>query len=97
MLFLRLLDPLPNFEHLEIDGIPLLNIDRRVLRQRLIVVPQECALLPGQSSIKLNLDPLESATDQECLSVLEAVQLADFVENSGGLHVEISPDNLSAG
>ncbi|KFY76365.1 hypothetical protein V499_03976 [Pseudogymnoascus sp. VKM F-103] len=97
LLLLRLLDPLPGSENIEVDGIPIHQVHRSTLRQRFITVPQDSIFLPGVSSIKFNLDTLSSATDEECISVLETVQLSSFVRACGGLHAPMSADSLSAG
>ena len=97
LLLLRLLDPLPSCQDIDIDGVPLNRVNRTTLRQRVIVIPQDSVFLPGSSSAKLNLDPLGIATDEECLAVLKTVRLSDFVENLGGLSLAMSADNLSAG
>lgn len=98
LLLLRLLDPLPSCSrNLAIDGIPLHGIDRATLRKRIIAIPQDAVFLPDGSTVKSNIDPLESATPQECRSVLEAVRLAAFVDDRGGLHAGMSADDLSAG
>lgn len=73
------------------------TLDRSILRKRLIAVPQDCVFLPEGSSIKANIDPFDVVTDEECLSVLDAVQLSGFVTERGGLHSGMSGDHLSAG
>lgn len=97
LLLLRLLNPLPLCQHIQVDGIPLHRVNRSTLRQRFITIPQDSVFLPGSSSIKVNLDPLETATDEECLAVLNRVGLSDFVKDSGGLHASMNADSLSAG
>lgn len=97
LLLLRLLNPLPSSQDFTIDGLPLSQVNRTTLRQRIIVVPQEAVFLPGLSSVKLNLDPLGLATDDECLAVLKAVGLSGFVGSLGGISAAMSADNLSAG
>ncbi|CAM1502428.1 Fc.00g044120.m01.CDS01 [Cosmosporella sp. VM-42] len=98
LLLLRLLDPLPSCSsNMEIDGIPFWRIDRATLRKRIIAIPQDAVFLPDGSSVKSNIDPLESATPEECLSVLEAVQLSAFLVDRGGLNAGMSADDLSAG
>ncbi len=97
LLLLRLLDPLPDSRNIVIDDIPIHHVDRSTLRQRIITIPQDSVFLPGKCSIKLNLDPLSSATDHECISVLETVQLSKFVRECGGLHAQMSIESLSEG
>ena len=67
------------------------------MRQRIIAVPQDTVFLPDGTSIKTNLDPLELASDEECLDVLRSVELIGFVEDRGGLDGGLTADALSAG
>ena len=98
LLLLRLLDPLPHCaRNMEIDGIPFCRIDRATLRKRIIAIPQDAVFLPDGSTVKANIDPLESATPEECLSVLSTVRLMGFVEDRGGLDAGMNADDLSAG
>ncbi|CCF42960.1 ABC transporter [Colletotrichum higginsianum] len=98
LLLLRLLDPISICsQNMELDGVPFHRIDRSTLRRRIIAVPQDAVFLPDGSTIKSNLDPFESASDADCLSVLRTVQLTGFVEERGGLHEGMSADSLSAG
>lgn len=97
LLFLRLLDPLSSYQDVEIDGIRLHQVNRSILRQRLICVPQGLVLLPGKRTIKENLDPLGLATHEECLAVMETVRLSDFVRKHGGLDMQLSTNDLSTG
>jgi len=80
-----------------IDGVAFHRIDRATLRKRIIAVPQDAVFLPDGSSVKLNLDPFSAATDEECLAVLETVQLSAFLAERGGIHESMTADSLSAG
>ena len=98
LLLLRLLDPLACCaENIELDGAAYNRIDRTTLRKRIIAIPQDAVFLPDGSSVQSNIDPLEEATEEECLSVLELVLLRGFVDDRGGLKGGMSPDDLSAG
>ncbi|KAM5346374.1 hypothetical protein ACJ41O_009379 [Fusarium nematophilum] len=98
LLLLRLLDPLPwCSQNMEIDGIASHRIDRVTLRRRIIAIPQDAVFLPDGSPVKANIDPLDAATDEECLAVLDAVRLSGFVDDRGGLGAGMSADDLSAG
>ncbi|KAI5464884.1 P-loop containing nucleoside triphosphate hydrolase protein [Mariannaea sp. PMI_226] len=98
LLLLRLLDPLPFCKkNMEIDGVPFHRIDRATLRQRIIAIPQDAVFLPDGSVVKANIDPLGVATSEECLDVLAAVGLANFVADRGGLDASMSAGDLSAG
>ncbi|KAF4994703.1 hypothetical protein FGRMN_5618 [Fusarium graminum] len=97
-LLLKLLDPLPeNGAEVTIDGTPLHRIDRQTLRQRILAVPQEAVFLPDGTSFKLNLDPLNVSTHEECKSVLTKVGMWQFVQEVGGLDAGMNPETLSAG
>ncbi|KUI69854.1 Multidrug resistance-associated protein 1 [Cytospora mali] len=98
LLLLRLLDPIHStVENIDIDGVPLYRIDRAILRQRIIAIPQDAVFLPEGSSFKLNLDPFVVSSDLECKSVLETVGLWAFVTERGGLAAGMSPETLSQG
>lgn len=76
-----------------IDGIDLSSISRKVLRERLTVIPQEPIFLKG--SIRQNLDPLEIALDGTIAqAVLEKVGLWNIVAAAGGLDAEMDADEL---
>jgi ATP-binding cassette, subfamily C (CFTR/MRP), member 1 len=83
LVLVRLLDPHPRCaENVSIDGLGLHRIHRATLRQRIIAVPQEPVFLPGGNSIRANLDPLGTASDDECLDVLRLVHLGGFVREA---------------
>ncbi|KAJ4299500.1 hypothetical protein N0V90_004745 [Kalmusia sp. IMI 367209] len=98
MLLLRLLtSPPSSIGTCTIDNINIFSLKRSILRSRIIAIPQDCVFLPNGSSIKSNIDPTDGATDVECLSILEMVQLTGFVNSKGGLHSPMIGDELSAG
>lgn len=80
-----------------IDNAPLHRIDRSVLRQRIIAVPQEAVFLPDGSTFRANLDPTDISTPAECEAVLAKVDLLQFVQERGGLDAPMSTGTLSAG
>jgi ABC-type multidrug transport system fused ATPase/permease subunit len=97
-LLLKLLDPLTeNGGEAVIDGTPLHRIDRPTLRQRILAVPQEAVFLPDGTTFKLNLDPLNISSDEECESVLVKVGLWQYVQEVGGLDAGMNSETLSAG
>jgi ABC-type multidrug transport system fused ATPase/permease subunit len=97
-LLLKLLDPIPSeTDEVLIDGVPLSRINRAVLRQRLIAVPQEAVFLPDGTSFQSNLDPYDASTPEECRSVLVAIGLWAFVEERGGLNAGMTAGTFSAG
>lgn len=94
-LLVGILDPVPSSaDKALIDDIPIHKMDRAILRQRIITLPQEPVFLPDGSSFLSNLDPLGASTEDECRQVLEAVQLASLIEH---LHADMSADSLSRG
>ncbi|KAJ4397176.1 hypothetical protein N0V93_001400 [Gnomoniopsis smithogilvyi] len=95
LLLLRLLDPLPTCAtNIIIDDIPLHTIDRSVLRSRIIAVPQDAVFFPNGTSFKKNLDPSATATDEQCIAVLHAVNLWPVVCD---LDAGMTSDSLSQG
>ncbi|PYI12622.1 P-loop containing nucleoside triphosphate hydrolase protein [Aspergillus sclerotiicarbonarius CBS 121057] len=98
LLLLRLLDPLPSSsQNITIDGVALHRVDRSILRQRIIAVPQDVIFLPDGTSFKENLDPFCLSTETECQSILEDLDLWPLVQKQGGLTAGLSPDSLSQG
>ncbi|KAI1452911.1 P-loop containing nucleoside triphosphate hydrolase protein [Annulohypoxylon moriforme] len=98
LLLLRLLDPVASCtENIFIDDVPLHKVNRAILRQCIIAVPQEPVFLPDGTSFQANLDPLGTSTEVECRAVLETVNLWDFVHGRGGLVAGMSADTLSGG
>ena len=92
------MDPTPSSDlTFKIDNVDILTVDRTILRSRIIAVPQECVFLPDGSSIKSNIDPTETISDNECAAILDMVQLNSFVTAQGGLDAPMSGDQLSAG
>ncbi|KAK8045365.1 ABC multidrug transporter [Apiospora rasikravindrae] len=95
---LKLLDPVPGKEAIaHIDQTPLDRIDRPTLRRRIIAIPQEAVFLPDGSTFRANLDPFGVATEADCRSVLETVDLWAFVEDRGGLEAGMSAGTFSQG
>lgn len=78
-----------------IDDTPLHRIDRSMLRQCIIAVPQDPVFLPDGTSFQVNLDPHGQSTEAECSAVLELVGLRDAVDD--GLTSAMASDALSQG
>lgn len=98
LLLLRLLDPLSTCsENIAIDDIPLHQIDRSTLRERIIAIPQDPVFLPDGTSFMSNLDPFEASSSEECHSVLQLVGLLSVVKERGGLQSGMSVEMLSQG
>ncbi|KAM0254479.1 hypothetical protein ACHAQJ_006761 [Trichoderma viride] len=97
-LLLKILDPISTTaENILIDDLPLHRLDRSVLRQRIIAVPQEAVFLPDGSTFQANLDVSGEATREECEAVLATVGLWKFVQDRGGLDAGMSASTFSAG
>jgi ATP-binding cassette subfamily C (CFTR/MRP) protein 4 len=81
-----------------LDGIDYLTFGLHDLRRQMSVIPQSATLFAA--SIRDNLDPFKSHSDEEIVKVLEEVQLKNQVFEFGeGLDVEVRGEglNLSAG
>ncbi|KXJ96142.1 ABC transporter type 1, transmembrane domain-containing protein [Microdochium bolleyi] len=60
-----------------VDGIDTSHLPRSVLRERCFVtVPQDAVLL-GQASLRFNLDPTESLSDETLFAVLSKVRMRE--------------------
>lgn len=95
---MRLLDPtVETVERVSIDGIQLRQLDREVLQQRIIAVPQEIMFLSNEETFKELLDPYGKLSCEQCEASLAEVGLKDIMESVGGLHAQISRDALSHG
>jgi ATP-binding cassette subfamily C (CFTR/MRP) protein 1 len=76
-----------------IDGVDLSTIPRKVLRERLTVIPQEPIFLKG--TIRQNLDPMDLGKDNSAAEVvLKKVGLWSIVTNAGGLDVPMEAEDL---
>jgi ABC-type multidrug transport system fused ATPase/permease subunit len=60
-----------------IDGVPIQNLGLFDLRSRMTVIPQDPVL--WNVSLRMNLDPFETATDQELWQALEDSHLKEMV------------------
>jgi ABC-type multidrug transport system fused ATPase/permease subunit len=97
-LLLKLLDPLPETAtNVMIDCTPLYRINRPALRERIIAIPQEAVFLPYGSTFRMDLDPADRSTPEECQAVLAAVGMWNIVQERGGLDAVMNAGKLSAG
>ncbi|CAH1713412.1 unnamed protein product [Aphis gossypii] len=78
-----------------VDGVDISNIGLHTLRGRLTIIPQDPVLFSG--TLRMNLDPTNSNTDEELWNSLKLAHLKDYVKGLvGGLDYEVSEggDNL---
>uniref|UniRef100_A0A8D3DGD5 ABC-type glutathione-S-conjugate transporter n=1 Tax=Scophthalmus maximus TaxID=52904 RepID=A0A8D3DGD5_SCOMX len=81
-----------------VDGINIEDIGLHDLRSRITIIPQDPVLFSG--SLRMNLDPFDTYTDEEVWSSLELAHLKNFVSNlPDKLNHECSEggENLSLG
>uniref|UniRef100_A0A3B5M4E0 ABC-type glutathione-S-conjugate transporter n=1 Tax=Xiphophorus couchianus TaxID=32473 RepID=A0A3B5M4E0_9TELE len=81
-----------------IDGVNIADIGLHDLRSRITIIPQDPVLFSG--SLRMNLDPFDTYTDEEIWSSLELAHLKTFVSNlPDKLNYECSEggENLSLG
>lgn len=78
-----------------IDNVDISTLPRHEVRSRLNAIPQDPYFLHG--SIRTNLDPWETQTDEKLEAALRSVQLWDLVVSKGGLDVSMDIDFLSHG
>lgn len=78
-----------------IDDVDISTIPRQEVRSRLNTFSQETFFLHG--SVRENIDPLETATDERIIEVLRAVSMWDYFESRDGLGGDVEEEKLSHG
>lgn len=81
-----------------IDGEDISKLGLHALRSRLTIIPQDPVLFSG--TLRINLDPFETCSDEEIWRALEHAHLQSFVKTlTAGLTHEITEggENLSVG
>ena len=84
--------------NIRIDGKKISDLGLHDLRSKLTIIPQDPVLFSG--SLRMNLDPFNSYSDQEVWAALEQAHLKQFVtELEAGLDHEVQEggENLSLG
>jgi ATP-binding cassette, subfamily C (CFTR/MRP), member 1 len=71
-----------------IDGVDLSAVPPELVRTKLVAVPQDAYTLDG--TVRRNVDPTGSASDEDVLGVLDRVRLRAKVEARGGLDAAVS-------
>lgn len=76
-----------------IDDVDISTVPRRILRERLTVIPQDPIFLKG--TIRQNLDPMNLAKDDsDAENVLKKVGLWSIMTNAGGLDIPMEAEDL---
>ncbi|KAF9531878.1 pleiotropic drug resistance ABC transporter [Crepidotus variabilis] len=84
-----------------LDGLDISRIGLEELRSRITIVSQDVSIFSG--TIRSNLDPLGTATQEECLQAVERCHLSSLIAHdatadaSALLDMRIGQDTLSAG
>ena len=80
-----------------IDGMDISKIGLRTLRSCLTIIPQDPRLMKG--TLRYNIDPFESYSDEKIKEIMEALKISYLLENPSGLKFFISETgtNLSVG
>ncbi|PGH17633.1 hypothetical protein AJ79_00994 [Helicocarpus griseus UAMH5409] len=78
-----------------VDGLDISAIPRKDVRSRLICVPQDAYLFSG--TVRQNVDPTGSASDEVIKGALTKVQLWEAINTEGGLDTEVNDTFLSHG
>ncbi|OBT74156.1 hypothetical protein VF21_06257 [Pseudogymnoascus sp. 05NY08] len=78
-----------------IDDVDISKIPRQEVRSRLNTLSQETFFLHG--SVRENVDPLETASDERVIEVLRAVNMWGYFESRDGLDGDVEEEKLSHG
>ncbi|KAJ5712805.1 ABC transporter integral membrane type 1 [Penicillium malachiteum] len=78
-----------------VDGIDISKCSQSELRTRLNVVTQDPFIVPG--SVRFNIDPFGTASDEAIITVLTRVGLYEKIEEGGGLDMEMNSESWSMG
>ncbi|KAK3311928.1 ABC transporter [Apodospora peruviana] len=98
LLLLRMLDPLPSSsKNILVDGVRLHSISRAAVRNSVIAMSQDPVFLPGEISLKGQLDPFNVSTAAESHAVLHLVGLGNLAITEFGLDEILHPESLSGG
>nr|XP_015923081.3 multidrug resistance-associated protein 1 [Parasteatoda tepidariorum] len=88
----------PSSGSIHIDGIDISILGLHDLRSKITIIPQDPVVFAG--TLRLNLDPLDTHSDEELWTAIEHAHLSDFVsclEDKLDYQITESGDNLSVG
>lgn len=88
----------PTSGSITIDSIEIDKIGLHDLRHKITIIPQDAVIFSG--TIRMNLDPFETYTDDDVWMALRSAHLDEFVKGlEGGLNFKCDEhgSNLSAG
>jgi ABC-type multidrug transport system fused ATPase/permease subunit len=85
----------PDSGVITIDGLDISTIPHEHIRSRLAAVPQDVYIFDG--TVRLNVDPNRTLSDEEIKHALEKVQLWSKIEQRGGLDAAIHDKFFSQG
>ena len=87
----------PRSGNIIIDGIDIQNINLKVLREKISILPQEPFLI--ESNVRDNIDPLNKYLDEDILKIIDDLSLFKNLEKDKKLSYEIKENgnNLSNG
>lgn len=80
---------------ISVNGTDVTSIPNQRVRDRLNTLPQEPFFLHG--SVRDNIDPAETATDEQIEEALRAVGLWETIQQRGGLDEDMADETLSHG
>lgn len=78
-----------------VDGLDLKTLPRELIRSRMIAIPQDPFIL--SSSIRQNIDPSLSISEEQIKEALTKVSLWPIIESRGGLDQDMKSQPLSQG
>lgn len=78
-----------------IDDVDIATVAHETVRNCVVGVPQDFLTLDG--TLRLNIDPRATKSDEEIINILEKAHLWAAVEPRGGLELIITEETLSFG
>lgn len=78
-----------------VDGRDIATVPHDTLRDAIVGVPQDFLTL--DSTLRQNIDPKATSSDQEIVAILEALHLWNAFQSRGGLDLVVREHTLSFG